>query len=77
MYISKDAFTTGISPGHLRHKKTRFRRLADRKITYTRCGYDGMSCDITGIERYANTGNDYKYDLLNLVERLEGKSRER
>lgn len=77
MYISTDAFTTGINPRYLRYKKTRFRRLANRKIAYTRCGYDGMSCDITGVERYSDTGNDYKYDVLNLVERLEGKSRER
>ena len=71
MYISTDAFTAGIRPVHLRGKKTRFRILVDRKIAYTHCGYDGMLCEITGVEKYSYTGNDYKYDLLNLVERLE------
>ena len=74
MFTSPDTYTSGIRPGHLRYKKTILHKLRHRMAMSIN---DGMNVDISGVEKFTSTGNDYVFDVINLVHRLEGKSRER
>lgn len=74
MFASTCTYTSGIQPCHLQYKKMTLCKFITRKEAISN---DGMVVDITGVEKYTSSGNRYIFDVIHLVHRLEGKSRER